>query len=229
MLQVLLIHGLAHSGTTIVGKTLKEAHKACWVGRSLFHEAQWCQDVYPAWRPHDGPLNARSCLNHTAWARATSPTAKRDAINELAATPRKAALVGRALLDRWRSHATRRAGDGKCATWVAKDPRIDTVAFLPRVLGANGVRTTTVLVMRHPWAPTYQSEQSGASPPFGGAARRWRGRRTSPAEQAKTRVHGAHTRPAGASRHWCDFGTSFQLFLVGKGRVSTGAGTSLAG
>ena len=44
------------------------------------------------------------------------------------------------------------------------------------------MRTTTVLVMRHPWAPTYQSEQSGASPPFGGAARRWRGRRTSPAE-----------------------------------------------
>ena len=28
MLHVLLIHGLAHSGTTIVGKTLKEAHKA---------------------------------------------------------------------------------------------------------------------------------------------------------------------------------------------------------
>ena len=71
--------------------------------------------------------------------------------NELAATPRKAALVGCALLDRWRSHATRRAGDGQCATWVAKDPRIDTVAFLPRVLGANDVRTTTVLVMRHPW------------------------------------------------------------------------------
>ena len=83
MLHVLLIHGLAHSGTTIVGKTLKEAHKACWVGRSFFHEAQWCQDVYPAWRPRDGPLNARSCLNHTAWARATSPKGKRDAINEL--------------------------------------------------------------------------------------------------------------------------------------------------
>ena len=83
MLHVLLIHGLAHSGTTIVGKTLKEAHKACWVGRSFFHEAQWCQDVYPAWRPRDGPLNARSCLNHTAWARATSPKKKRDAINKL--------------------------------------------------------------------------------------------------------------------------------------------------
>ena len=146
--EILSIHGLAHSGTTIVGKTLKEAHKACWVGRSFFHEAQWCQDVYPAWRPRDGPLNARTCANHTAWARATRPKKKRDAINKLASTPRKAALVGRALLDRWRSHATR---PRECATWVAKDPRIDTVAFLPRVLEANGVRTTTVLVMRHPW------------------------------------------------------------------------------
>ena len=32
--EFLSIHGLAHSGTTIVGETLKEAHKACWVGRS---------------------------------------------------------------------------------------------------------------------------------------------------------------------------------------------------
>ena len=37
--EILSIHGLAHSGTTIVGKTLKEAHKACWVGRSFFHDA----------------------------------------------------------------------------------------------------------------------------------------------------------------------------------------------
>ena len=34
--------------------------------------------------------------------------------------------------------------------------------------------------------------------------------------QASRRVHGAHTRPAGASRHWRDFATSFQVFLVAE-------------
>ena len=175
--EIYLIHGFAHSGTTIVGWTLKEAKRACWVGKSFYHEAQWCQDIYPAWRPRDAVINARACANHTAWARATQPRAKRDAIDELAATPRRAAVVGRALLDRWRGHASRHAGDGACAAWVAKDPRLDTVAFLPRVLGAAGVETTTVLVMRHPWAAAFQSEQSGASPPAGNSARRWRGKK----------------------------------------------------
>ena len=47
-----------------------------------------------------------------------------------------------------------------CATWIAKDPRLDTLQFLPWLLGGV-VRTTTVLVLRHPYASVYLSEFAG--------------------------------------------------------------------
>ena len=63
--EILSIHGLAHSGTTIVGETLKEAHKACWVGRSLFHEAQWCHRT-PSARASAPPAQRRPTYGHPA-------------------------------------------------------------------------------------------------------------------------------------------------------------------
>ena len=48
--HVVLVHGFARSGSTIVAKQLRDAvgGQDCWVGRTIAAEAQLAQDVYPA-------------------------------------------------------------------------------------------------------------------------------------------------------------------------------------
>ena len=91
--HVILIHGFAHSGTTLAYKILAEAAasrlhgRSCRVGRIIYEEAQWIQTVYPAWaRPKrtgpaaPGRFGGNECTAHEAWARAYTYDGKRDAL-----------------------------------------------------------------------------------------------------------------------------------------------------
>ena len=177
--HVVLVHGFARSGSTIVAKQLRDAvgGQDCWVGRTVAAEAQLAQDVYPAW--DTAPENARNkkVCAATAWAAATSLEEKQAALYGLV---HDRSTTARTLLSQWRvegdvavlgapAHDRWPSREGKsrfapqtrtCATWVAKDPRLDTLQFLPWLLGGV-VRTTTVLVLRHPYASVYLSEFGG--------------------------------------------------------------------
>ena len=109
--HLVFVHGFARSGTTLIGKQLRDAAggAACWVGRTLSAEAQGAQDVYPAWET--APANPRNRLAcGDAWANATTYAAKRDAV--LARVGDRAAAAA-TLLSQWRIEGDVRGPSGK--------------------------------------------------------------------------------------------------------------------
>ena len=160
--ELVFIHGFAHSGTTIVGSRLKAVRapggSTCWIGRNLYYEAQWQQTLYPAWKPKDA-RNEYVCKNRTYWdwARAHTMEAKEAALATLV-DDRPAAAA--ALLREWQAAGGPRAD---CRTWIGKDPRFDTLTFLPWLFQERV--STSLLVMRHPYAQVYLSDHSGGLAP----------------------------------------------------------------
>ena len=160
--ELVFIHGFAHSGTTIVGSRLKAVRapggSTCWIGRNLYCEAQWEQTLYPAWKPKDA-RNEYVCKNRTSWdwARAHTMEAKEAALATLV-DDRPAAAA--ALLREWQAAGGPRAD---CRTWIGKDPRFDTLTFLPWLFQERV--STSLLVMRHPYAQVYLSDHSGGLNP----------------------------------------------------------------
>ena len=162
--ELVFVHGFCHSGTTIVADRLKLTRftggTSCWIGRNIYYEAQWQQTLYPSWKPKE-PRNEEFCKNasYRDWAQSATLEGKQAYIDGLVAEADRPATAT-ALLKEWRRNgAIRMRSPGQCRTWIAKDPRFDTLRFLPRLFQTKA--TTSLLVMRHGDAAVPQQGGAG--------------------------------------------------------------------
>lgn len=163
--HLVFVSGFAHSGTTLVADKVRNKNdggQKCWIGSNIYVEAQWRQTAYPAWLPMSDQ-NEGVCANHTAWAKAMTLGDKKRQISDLLPTSAAAReALADTVLGEWRANVR---GGGHCRTWVGKDPRFDTLKFLPELFAAYKV--TSVATLRHPFAQVYLSDHSMTGIPRG--------------------------------------------------------------